>query len=167
MMKRFCCILLSAAALLVACIKEKQTGADLAVGDRIPEFSVMMNDGSTVSSSSLMEGISCIVFFTTECPDCQKTLPHIQKLYDEYISKGVRFLLVSREDGESAVSSYWSSNSLTMPYSAQEDRTIYELFARTRVPRVYINKDGLIKAVFTDIPANPTYEDMKAVIENL
>jgi hypothetical protein len=54
-----------------------------------------------------------------------------------------------------------------MPYSAQEDRTIYELFARTRVPRVYINKDGLIKAIFTDIPANPTYEDMKAVIENL
>ena len=37
-----------------------------------------------------------------------------------------------------------------MPYSAQSDRDIYELFARTRVPRVYICKDGQIKQIFTD-----------------
>ena len=166
-MRRLPTILLCIAALLVSCIKEKQTGADLAVGDRIPEFSVKLNDGSMVHSSSLNEGISCIMFFTTACPDCQNTLPQMQMLYDEYAAKGVRFLLVSREDGDSAVASYWASNGLTMPYSAQNDRSVYELFAKTRVPRVYINKDGLIQAIFTDIPANPTYEQMKAVIENI
>lgn len=166
-MKRTVLILLSAAALLVSCIKENPAGADLAAGDSIPDFSVKVNDGSTVHSSYLKEGISCIMFFTTVCPDCQKTLPQMQLLYDEYAGKGVNFLFISREDGESAVSSYWTSNGFTMPYSAQDDRRVYELFAKTRVPRVYINKDGLIQAIFTDIPANPTYEQMKAVIESL
>jgi hypothetical protein len=54
-----------------------------------------------------------------------------------------------------------------MPYSAQNDRKIYELFAKTRVPRVYICNDGVIKAVFTDQPENPTYEVMKTALESL
>ena len=165
-MRRVTLIFLSAAALLVSCIKEKQTGADLAVGDSISDFSVKMNDGSTVSSSSLMEGVSCIMFFTTGCPDCQKTLPQMQVLYDEYTEKDIKFLLISREDGESAVSLYWTSNGLGMPYSAQDDRIVYQLFARTGVPRVYICKDGRIHAIFTDDPT-PTYEEMKAVIDSL
>ena len=158
--------MLCIAALLVSCIKEKQTGADLAVGDRIPEFSVKLNDGSMVHSSSLNEGISCIMFFTTACPDCQNTLPQMQMLYDEYAEKDIKFLLISRENGESAVSLYWTSNGLGMPYSAQEDRLVYQLFARTGVPRVYICKDGRIHAIFTDNPT-PTCEGMKEVIDNI
>lgn len=165
-MRRLPTILLCIAALLVSCIKEKQTGADLAVGDRIPEFSVKLNDGSMVHSSSLNEGISCIMFFTTACPDCQNTLPQMQMLYDEYAEKDIKFLLISRENGESAVSLYWTSNGLGMPYSAQEDRLVYQLFARTGVPRVYICKDGRIHAIFTDNPT-PTCEGMKEVIDNI
>ena len=31
---------------LLSCIKEQQTGADLVLGDKIPDFSVIMNDGT-------------------------------------------------------------------------------------------------------------------------
>jgi hypothetical protein len=54
-----------------------------------------------------------------------------------------------------------------MPYSAQPTREIYELFARTRVPRVYINKDGIIEAIFTDIPSTPSYDEIKSILERL
>ena len=166
-MKRFCCILFSAATLFVSCIKEKQTGTDLATGDRIPDFAVTMNDGTTVSGAQLRYGVSCIVFFTTICPDCQQTLPHLQRIYDEYQPQGVKFALISREQSEDSISSYWLSQGFTMPYSAQSDRTIYELFARSRVPRVYICRDGVIKSIFTDQPANPTYEVLRAVLEEM
>ena len=166
-MKRIYAILLILTVLCVSCIKEKENGADLAVGDSLPEFSVTMNDGTKVCTEQLSAGVSCIMFFTTACPDCRETLPHMQRIYDEFAPKGVTFAIISREDGITAVSEYWASEGFTMPFSAQEDRSVYELFAKTRVPRVYINKDGLIKAIFTDIPANPTYEDIKAVIENL
>ena len=152
---------------LSSCIKEKKKGADLGVGDLVPDFTVVMNDGTKVSGSLLRQGVSVIVFFTTQCPDCQETLPHIQQLYDEYLSKGVRFALISREEGQESISAYWSRRGFTMPYSAQEDRRIYELFAHTRVPRIYICSDGIIMSIFTDMPSNPTYEILSAELDKL
>ena len=152
---------------LFSCIKEKPKGADLDAGDMIPDFTVAVSDGTSLTGAQLRDGVSCIVFFTTICPDCRETLPHIQKLYDEYADKGVRFAIISREDGYESVSTYWREQGFTMPYSAQSDRTVYELFARSRVPRVYICRDGVIKYIFTDQPANPTYEVLRAVLEEM
>ena len=164
-MKNRIVVLLMLAGLFYSCIKEKQTGTDLATGDRIPDFAVTMNDGTTVSGAQLREGVSCIVFFTTLCPDCQQTLPHLQRIYDEYQPQGVKFALISREEGAESVQKYWDSKGYTMPFSAQEDRRIYELFAASRVPRVYICSDGIIKSVFTDSPT-PSYEDLSAAISD-
>ena len=166
-MRKMLFILSLLSLLMTSCIKEDQTGADLTVGDRIPEFSVMMNDGTGITGRGLSQGKACIVFFTTKCPDCQKTLPAVQTLYEEYSPEGVRFALISREEGVESVSQYWQESEFTMPYSAQNDRKIYELFAKTRVPRVYICNDGVIRAVFTDQPENPTYEVMKTALESL
>ena len=151
----------------VSCIKEGQKGADLGVGDSVPDFTVTMNDGSQVTGASLREGVSVIVFFTTQCPDCRETLPNIQRLYQEYASEDVKFALISREDTEENIYSFWKDNGFTMPFSAQADRRIYELFARSRVPRVYICRDGVIKYIFTDKPSIPTYELLSASLEEV
>lgn len=166
-MNRIQIYLLTAVLSLTSCIKEKQTGADLSVGDRIPDFTVEVSDGTTLTGDLLREGVSLIMFFTTECPDCQETLPVVQTLYNEYIGQGVKFALISREQSEDSISSYWLSQGFTMPYSAQSDRAVYELFARSRVPRVYICRDGVIKYIFTDQPANPTYEVLRTVLEEM
>lgn len=166
-MNRIQIYLLTAVLSLTSCIKEKQTGADLSVGDRIPDFTVEVSDRTTLTGALLREGVSLIMFFTTECPDCQETLPVVQTLYNEYIGQGVKFALISREQSEDSISSYWLSQGFTMPYSAQSDRTIYELFARSRVPRVYICRDGVIKYIFTDKPSIPTYELLSASLEEV
>lgn len=166
-MMRLCAMFFSVALLCASCIKDKESGADLRVGDILPEFIVTMNDGSTVGTEQLKGGIGCIIFFTTACPDCQEILPQVQKVYDEYASKGVTFAVISREEVSGKVADYWTSEGLTMPYSAQESREIYELFAATRIPRVYVCKEGVIRTIFTDTPSNPTYEDIKAAIKEL
>ena len=120
-MKRVLHILLLVLS-LSSCIKEKQKGADLGVGDIIPDFTIAMNDGTQVTGALLREGVSVIVFFTTQCGDCRETLPHIQQLYDEYARKGVRFVLVSREDTEANISSFWKESGFTMPFSAVHSR---------------------------------------------
>lgn len=150
--------------LLTSCIKENQSGADLIVGDSVPDFTVVINDGCTVTGAELRQGVSCIIFFTTVCPDCQKALPHMQRIYDEYAPQGVQFVFISREEGSQSISKYWTEHDLRMPYSAQEDRSIYELFAQSRVPRIYICSDGVIKSIFTDNPA-PVYEDIDQVLK--
>lgn len=157
------CVFLCAAG----CIKEKTDGVELKVGDRLPEFSVVMNDGSQVTDESLKGSVSCVMFFHTSCPDCQQTLPVIQQVYDEYASKGVIFTLISREEGERSVSAFWTQEKLSMPFSAQSDRTVYNKFAQTRIPRVYIcDKDGIIRYIYTDDPT-PTYENMSDSIKSL
>ena len=154
-------------AVLTGCIKEKQTGADLKVGDRLPDFEVVMDDGTVVTDEILSETVSVVMFFHTSCPDCRQVLPQMQKVYDEYASTDVRIVLISREDPKESVESFWLENGLKMPYSAQNDRKVYEKFAATRIPRVYVNeKGGIIRYVFTDDP-NPSYDEISTALENV
>ena len=159
--------LLSAVLVCFSCIKEKPTGTDLVIGDVIPDFEVTMNDGSVVTGQSLRQTPSCVVFFHTSCPDCQQALPVLQDLYDKYAQKGVNFALISREDEDENVSAYWKENGFTMPYSAQSTREIYNLFAQTRVPRIYIcDKGGIIRAIYTDDPV-PGFEELDHQINSV
>jgi peroxiredoxin len=165
-MKRILFVLIML-AVLTGCIKEKQTGADLEVGDRLPDFEVVMDDGTVVTDEILSESVSVVMFFHTSCPDCRQVLPQMQKIYDEYASAGVRIVLISREDSKESVESFWQENGLKMPYSAQNDRKVYEKFAATRIPRVYVNeKGGIIRYVFTDDP-NPSYDEICTALENV
>jgi peroxiredoxin len=151
---------------LCGCIKEK-AGRDLEVGDRLPDFEVVMNDGTTVSDDILKGNISVVMFFHSTCPDCQSALPRVQQLYDEYVSKGVLFALISREQPAEEIEAYWRAIGLNLPYSAQNSRIVYELFAKTRIPRIYINdKDGIIRHIFTDDPV-PAFNELKESLESV
>lgn len=123
-----------------SCIRDKDEPVwSLEPGDRLPQFSVTLNDGETVATESLRGKSSVIVFFNTSCDDCQRELPVLQKRYEKYISDGndIAFFCISREEGEESIARYWRENGLTMPYSAQKDRRIYNLFASSIIPRVY------------------------------
>lgn len=160
-MKRLSFILsLVTAVLMVSCIKDDVRGADLKSGDSLPDFEVVMNDGTVVSDNSLKGYVSVIVLFSTVCPDCQQILPVVHELNEEYRQKGVVFALISREQGEEDICDYWKANGLYMPYSAQQSRNIYEKFAKSGIPRIYINdKDGIIRYVYTDDPV-PSYSEL-------
>ena len=152
--------------ILSSCIKEKQ-GEELAVGDRLPDFEVVMNDGSVVNDEILSGGVSVVMFFHTSCPDCQQALPRMQQIYDEYASKGVSFALISREDRTEDIEVYFNKKGLELPYSAQNDRKVYEMFAQSRIPRIYIcEKGGIIRYIFTDDPV-PSYDQLKSSIEDI
>ena len=156
-----------AAVALCGCIKDRYVSADLKVGDSLPDFEVVMNDGRVVTDDALRETVSVVMFFHTSCPDCQKALPEMQKVYDEYLQKGVSFAFISREESESSISLFWEQKGLEMPYSAQNDRKVYHMFASERIPRVYIcEKGGKISRIFTDDP-NPSYEDVKSALEEI
>jgi peroxiredoxin len=155
----FFCLLLS------GCIKEDPSGCRLIVGDGLPDFEVEMNDGSIISSDSLKGSVSVIMFFHTSCYDCQQTLPVMQRVYDEYSSKGIIFLLISRAQSQEDVESYFEQNALNMPFAGQENRTVYDKFAQSGIPRIYVNDiNGIIQCQFKDSPI-PTYEELCSAIE--
>lgn len=118
------------------------------VGDRLPAFTVLMNDGSWLSTAQLQGKPSLIVLFSTSCPDCRRELP---LLNDRFLAHGAdtTFVAISREQGPESVSAYWTEHNLSIPYSAQTDRTVYSLFAQEGIPRIYISDaECVVRAVF-------------------
>ena len=169
-MKRFVRFLCAIALLLpCSCIDDEPTDVEevVTLGSTLPDFAVVMNDGTTLTGEMLRGGDAVIMFFHTSCPDCRQALPLVQQLYDAYAQEGVTFALISREDDEESVSAYWAEAGFTMPYSAQSDRKVYELFARRRVPRIYISSaGGVVRHIFTDDPV-PSYEDLVKALEEV
>lgn len=162
-------VLLILSCLLIAtgCIKEEQNGADLKVGDMIPDFEVVMSDGRVVTDDDLKENVSVVMFFHTSCKDCQQALPVMQRIYDEYASESLPIVLISREQGKESIYTYWKENGLEMPYSAQYSRRVYKMFASTRIPRIYVNeKGGIIRHMFTDDPL-PSFDAIKESLEDV
>ncbi len=166
-MKKMILLMGIAIMMVSGCIKDDKEGADLKVGDRLPDFEVVMSDGSVVSDESLKGSVSVVMFFHTTCPDCQETLPVMQRIYDEFGREGVKFAVISRGESGEVIEVYWRKSGLKMPYSAQEDRSAYEKFAKTLIPRVYVNdRDGIIRYIYTDNPV-PEYDDLKSALDNL
>lgn len=147
-----------------SCITEgEKVGQELAVGDKVPEFSVKMENGETVTAEDLKGRVSLIVFFHTSCTDCQKQLPVLQAFYECYPQYPL--VCISREENADSVSAYWAGAGFTMPYSAQEDRSVYQLFAYQRIPRIYVvDTEGVICRIFTD-SSLAALEDLLEAIE--
>lgn len=148
----FLCVVL-AHLTLSGCIKEDEVaGQNLKVGDALPEFSVVLTDGTEVTNRALRGQRALIVFFRTACGDCRKELPVIEKFYRTYAqANGVVVLAIGREESAEVVVSYWQKEKLTIPVSPQHDRHIYSLFATQGTPRIYVVDDaGTISATFDD-----------------
>ena len=86
-----------------------------------------------------------------------------QIIYTDY-GRRIRMVCISREESSAEIVRYWDENHLTLPYSAQENRTVYYQFAKSGIPRVYvIDKELVIRSVFTDNPL-ASYEDLAEAI---
>jgi thiol-disulfide isomerase/thioredoxin len=127
----------------------------IVVGSRVPIFSVNVvdNEGLTTSfSTNRLYGETVIVFFSTQCKDCQRELPELNDYYLKHKDdEGFQMVAISRAEGEQSVADFWSANNLQIPYSAQEDRKIYDLFASSVIPRVYfVSSSGIITKVLIE-----------------
>lgn len=148
------------------CVNDNEpVGADLQVGSSLPAFEVELNDGSSVSARSLRGKAAVIVFFNTGCPDCQAELSVVNKFYENFKDDPkVEIFAVAREEEPEPIETYWRENHLSIPWSAQPDRKIYNLFATSRIPRIYFaDTEGMITAVFTDINM-PDYEQLEQAL---
>ena len=150
-------LIILAAGIVQGCVNDKEPqGADLKVGDPLPQFSVNLSDDSFVSTDELIGKVPVILFFNTSCPDCREILPEFQIFYEE-MSDNPLFCIfaISRAQDSDSVKRYWTENNLTIPYSAQTSNNIYLLFASSIIPRIYIaNQRGIITDAFgdTDMP---------------
>ena len=119
------------------------------VGDRLPSFSVdyLTSDGTGVFSTGRLTGRTVIVFFHTSCSDCQRELPELNDYYLRHRTEpGFQMVAIAREEGQESIAAFWQEKQLSIPYSPQVDRRIFNLFATQTIPRVYIcSSEGIVQ----------------------
>ena len=134
---------------LASCDKE-EPAEKVHEGDALPAFTVTMSDGTVYDSTAKTDKQgTLIIFFSTMCQQCQDLLPDVQLMYNTYRNE-VDIVPISREQGTQQLSTYWKIKDFTFPYSGQEDRAVYELFANSGIPRAYFAKDGKIVKAWSD-----------------
>jgi len=166
----FVCLILFTLS-LPGCIKENEEeyeGGNISVNDKLPSLSLALSDGTDINDEALNGKISVILLFTTSCKDCRQQLPIIERLYKNYFENdNIVIIGISRSEGEKSIYDYWQANNLTFPFSPQNDRLVYSLFASSGVPRIYISdRSRTVKAVFDDNPV-ASYEKLSSAIDNL
>lgn len=149
---------LAAALLCAAACTKHVPGTRPGVGDPLPEFALTLSDGTVLTAAHLKETRVMLTFFHTECPDCRRELPVVDEFKRRHPEREV--YAVSRGEGRESVAAYWLANGLSLPYSPQDDRRIYDMFADSGIPYTVVSRSGTITAVFTDKDM-PTVEDLE------
>ena len=152
--KSYFLLLTSFFLLLTSCINDGDDTpvAFINVGNAVPAFQLTASDGSTVTSTSLAGSTYILNFFDTTCPDCQRGLNQLQRIYDTH-GQEVTVLNVPRSQTKKDLQAYWQKAGLTMPFHIPADKDLYYKFATATIPRTYvIDAAGKVAAAFDDSP---------------
>lgn len=115
-------------------------------GDKAPDFTVEMIDGSKIQLSKLKGKVVLINFWATWCPPCREELKHVQKqLIDHFKGKDFVFLPISRGEKKEVVEAFRKKMNYTFPMGLDPKQEIYKLYASNYIPRNFlVGKDGKI-----------------------
>lgn len=119
----------------------------LAVGSKAPDFELNDVDGrSHRLSNALARGPVALIIYKAECPTCQFTFPHIQKVFEKTAPKtGYTFWAIS-EDDPAETRQFIKQNGLTFDVLIDEHPyPVSAAFGMEFVPGLFlIQPDGTI-----------------------
>ena len=118
----------------------------ITTGMTVPSFSVEGAGGMRFESPEDFAGrTTLLVFFATWCPQCGKEMPAINEVWEAVRQDADKNVIaISRggegkyEQSESTISAYWAENGYGMSWYLDPDRSVYDLFAESSIPRMYI-----------------------------
>ncbi|MBR2398521.1 MAG: TlpA family protein disulfide reductase [Alistipes sp.] len=127
------------------------------VGDKAPLFSATLLDGTAVSLADYRGEYMMLILFSHTCPDCKTLLDdlHSGDLFADHLTwsgdMAMTVLAVGRDATTTQLQEYCSKNGYTVDMIADNNRAIFNLYATTYVPRVYIiDPQGVIEKMYIE-----------------
>jgi cytochrome c biogenesis protein CcmG, thiol:disulfide interchange protein DsbE len=144
---------------------EDEAFRPIAVGARVPEFSVRTLTGDTAHITA-GQPVTLLNVWATWCGPCEKEFPEIEALQREYGPRGLRIVAVSvDEGGDAGVREFVAAKGATFQIGRDPEGVIRRVYQGIGVPESYlISSDGtLILRQFGAIPDGGTA--IRAAIE--
>ena len=127
----------------------------LAIGSPAPDFAALAPDGKTVHLSDYKGKTVVLDFWATWCGPCQRSMPHLEKVYQQVKDKNVAVLGVCVWDEKGAYDKWVTQNIGTKynfpvafdPAGRGKGNIAGGLYKVTGIPTQYvIDKDGKVAA---------------------
>ncbi|MBI4597528.1 MAG: TlpA family protein disulfide reductase [Candidatus Omnitrophica bacterium] len=134
-----------AVALLAGCGQPTTIGRDWNKVDppvAAPDFNLQQLDGGTVTLSQFRGQIVIIEFWATWCQPCRFTLPSLEKIYQQYRSRGVVVLLANQDEAPEKIRK-WAGKRFTAPILLDKGGRIAVRYGAAGLPHLLIiNTEG-------------------------
>lgn len=143
-------LLLLYPALFSACVKDKDKPEEMVnyvnINDKLPEFTVKNVDGEELRSQDFAGRVTLLVFFITTCPDCQRELPKIEQVWQDFKDNpDFRLVTIARAEKADVISQFWEKHQFDMRFYLDPDRQVFSLFANNTIPRIYlVNRENVV-----------------------
>ena len=154
-------------AILAFNAKAQAEGDIIKVGDTMPAFTIVSDNGNEFKSSALQGKVILINLFATWCPPCQKELAVVKEtLWPKYKNNAnFTMLVIGREHNDAELKEYNEKKDFEFPLYPDKDRKVYNSFASKFIPRTYlIDKGG--KVIFTSTGyKDEEFDELMGLIE--
>ena len=118
------------------------------VGSKISEFNVQDLDGKPVAFSALRGPITVVTFIATQCPVSNSYNQRMNAVYNDYTSKGVKFIFVNANKNESPneVRQHARNVAFAFPVYKDANNVLADRFDAQVTPESYvIDSAGIIR----------------------
>jgi thiol-disulfide isomerase/thioredoxin len=110
-----------------------------------PRFNATANTGEKFNNESLKGKVVLLEFWTTWCGYCEKELPYVERLNEEFEGKGLVVLAVNVGESRKTVKKYLDQHPRKTRIVLTDDTNLAAMFAAKSYPiYVVIDRDGNI-----------------------
>ncbi|MDY0943199.1 thiol-disulfide oxidoreductase ResA [Priestia megaterium] len=109
------------------------------------DFSLQDLDGNEISLSDFKGRSVVLNFWATYCPPCEKEMPYLNNIYEEYKKKGIEVLAVNAKEPRIIVSPFVKEKNLKFPVLLDRTGTTVDQYKVLNLPvTLFIDENGTI-----------------------
>ncbi|MDM8297422.1 TlpA disulfide reductase family protein, partial [Enterocloster aldenensis] len=128
---------------------EAQPGVPLKAGNKAPDFTAELIDGSSLALSDLKGKPVIINFWATWCGPCVREMPAFERLKEDFGDE-IGIIAVNCGDDADTVKDFVDENGYTFPVALDENYEVAMLYPSNSIPyTVVLDANGKITHVST------------------
>ncbi len=135
------------------------------IGKEAPNFVITDMEGNKISLEDYRGKGVFLNFWGTWCKPCEKEMPYMNELYDEYKAKGVEIVALNADETNLAVKTFINQYQLKFPVAIDKGQQILNTYGVGPLPTTFlINKDG---QVIKQITGTQTKEQIEGYLKEI